>query len=148
MGLLPSSTSADADDGWRAALARRTFERREFLASLSRNGDHGVSGLGVPVVVAEQVVCALVVWARRSAPRWPDPVVERVRLIAEIYRVAHPQINQPGLFAGARLGIGRAWSVVLRSRLHYLLYNVDKNNRSFGTWEATAFLQYDFGGHR
>ncbi|HEY8924201.1 MAG TPA: caspase family protein, partial [Polyangia bacterium] len=54
----------------------------------------------------------------------------------------------PGFFAGLRLGIGRAWSAVLRTRLHYLLYNVDENNRSLGTWEATAFLQYDFGGHR
>jgi hypothetical protein len=54
----------------------------------------------------------------------------------------------PGFFAGTRVGIGRAWSAVLRTRLHYLLYNVDENNRSLGTWEATAFLQYDFGGHR
>ena len=54
----------------------------------------------------------------------------------------------PGFFAGLRVGIGRAWSLVLRSRLQYLLYNVDANNRSLGTWEATAFLQYDFGGHR
>ena len=57
-------------------------------------GRDGVSGLGVPVVVAEQVVCALVVWARRSAPRWPDPVVERVRLIAEIFGVALQRCRQ------------------------------------------------------
>ena len=51
------------------------------------------SGLGVPVVVAEQVVCALVIWSRRSR-RWSDPVVERVRLIAEIFGVALQRCRQ------------------------------------------------------
>jgi formate hydrogenlyase transcriptional activator len=46
------------------------------------------AGLAVPVVVAEQVVCALVIWARRSSRRWTVPVAERVRLIAEILGVA------------------------------------------------------------
>ena len=52
------------------------------------------SGLGVPVVVADQVVCALVIWGRRSARRWSDPVVERVRLIAEIFGVALQRCRQ------------------------------------------------------
>jgi hypothetical protein len=52
----------------------------------------------------------------------------------------------PGLFAGARVGITDAFSLILRGRLHYLLYNVDETNRSLGTWEASSFLQYDFGG--
>ena len=46
------------------------------------------------MVVAEQVVCALVIWARRSARRWSDPVVERVRLIAEIFGVALQRCRQ------------------------------------------------------
>jgi formate hydrogenlyase transcriptional activator len=52
------------------------------------------SGLGVPVVVAEQVVCALVIWARQSVHRWSDPVVERVRLVAEIFGVALQRCRQ------------------------------------------------------
>jgi formate hydrogenlyase transcriptional activator len=51
-------------------------------------------GLAVPVVVAEQVVCALVTCASRGARRWPDPVVERVRLLAEIFGVALQRCRQ------------------------------------------------------
>jgi transcriptional regulator with GAF, ATPase, and Fis domain len=46
------------------------------------------SGLGVPVLVCEQVVCALIVWTRRMNRPWPDTAVERIRLIAEILGVA------------------------------------------------------------
>lgn len=52
----------------------------------------------------------------------------------------------PGLVAGARVNVTDAWSLVLRGRLHYLLYNVDQANQSLGYWEASTFVQYDFGG--
>jgi len=52
----------------------------------------------------------------------------------------------PGLIAGVRVAVSDSWSVVLRGRLHYLLYNVDQANQSLGYWEAAVFLQYDFGG--
>jgi len=52
----------------------------------------------------------------------------------------------PGVIAGARVNVSESLSVVLRGRLHYLLYNVDETNRSLGYWEAATFLQYDFGG--
>ena len=52
------------------------------------------SGLGVPVVVAGQVVCALVIGSTRSPRPWSDPVVERVRLIAEIFGVALQRCRQ------------------------------------------------------
>jgi formate hydrogenlyase transcriptional activator len=45
----------------------------------------GWSGLGVPIEVGGQVICAVVVWSRRSPRRWSEPVVERIRLIAEIF---------------------------------------------------------------
>jgi formate hydrogenlyase transcriptional activator len=51
-------------------------------------------GLGVPVVVADQLVCALLVWTSRLAGEWPDVVVERVRLIAEIFGVALQRARQ------------------------------------------------------
>lgn len=52
----------------------------------------------------------------------------------------------PGLIAGARVDVSDSFGVVLRGRLHYLLYNVDQANQSLGYWEAAAFVQYDFGG--
>jgi hypothetical protein len=52
----------------------------------------------------------------------------------------------PGLAAGARIRLGDAWAVVVRGRLHYLLYNVDATNRSMGYWEVATFVQFDFGG--
>jgi transcriptional regulator with GAF, ATPase, and Fis domain len=69
-------------------LTRREVVPIPATAGAAGAARDSVSGLGVPVVVAEQVVCALVVWARRSGSRWPDPVVERVRLVAEIFGVA------------------------------------------------------------
>ena len=54
------------DEGWRAA---------------------GWSLLGVPGVVAGQVVCALVVWTRRPSQISEGRIVERVRVIAEILGV-------------------------------------------------------------
>jgi formate hydrogenlyase transcriptional activator len=45
-------------------------------------------GLGVPVEVAGCVICALAVWTRQAARPWRQPVVERVRLIAEIFGMA------------------------------------------------------------
>ncbi len=48
----------------------------------------GWSALGVPGVVAGQVVCALIVWTRRPLRIWPEAVVERVRWIAEIIAIA------------------------------------------------------------
>jgi GAF domain-containing protein len=44
--------------------------------------------LGVPVIIAGQLVCALMVWTRRAPHVWSDPVVERMGLIAEILGVA------------------------------------------------------------
>ena len=69
----------------------------EDAPDAGRDGVHPAddrAGLSVPVVVAEQVVCALVIWGRRSARRWSDPVVERVRLIAEIFGVALQRCRQ------------------------------------------------------
>jgi len=52
----------------------------------------------------------------------------------------------PGLFTGARLNLGDSWNLVVRGRLHYLLYNIDEANRSLGYWELATLASYDFGG--
>lgn len=49
----------------------------------------------------------------------------------------------PGAVFGLRYELARRWQVIGRSRLHYLLYNVDEN-RSLGFVELTAALGYDF----
>jgi len=49
----------------------------------------------------------------------------------------------PGLVAGLRYRITGGLSAVARTRLHYLLYNVDEN-RSLGYWELATALSYDF----
>jgi formate hydrogenlyase transcriptional activator len=47
----------------------------------------GWSVLGAPGLVAGQLVCALVVWTRRPSQISGDPIVERVRLVAELLGV-------------------------------------------------------------
>jgi hypothetical protein len=49
----------------------------------------------------------------------------------------------PGLVVGLRYRLWNDFSLLGRTRLHYLLYNID-GNRSLGYWELTAALAYDF----
>jgi hypothetical protein len=49
----------------------------------------------------------------------------------------------PGFVAGLRYRFPSGISGVARTRLHYLLYNVDEN-RSLGFWELSAALTYEF----
>jgi Caspase domain len=48
----------------------------------------------------------------------------------------------PGLVGGVNWHLSQSWAVVLRTRLHYLLYNVD-GNRSLGFWELATAVSYD-----
>jgi hypothetical protein len=48
----------------------------------------------------------------------------------------------PGIVGGATWHVTRDWGVVLRGRVHYLLYNVDEN-RSLGFWELATAVSYD-----
>ena len=48
----------------------------------------------------------------------------------------------PGIVGGASWHVTRDWGVVLRARVHYLLYNVDEN-RSLGFWELATAVSYD-----
>jgi uncharacterized caspase-like protein len=49
----------------------------------------------------------------------------------------------PGIVAGVMQHMTHDFSVVLRGRVHYLLYNVDEN-RSLGYWELATAVSYDF----
>jgi hypothetical protein len=48
----------------------------------------------------------------------------------------------PGVVGGVTWRIARNWGVLLRGRVHYLLYNVDEN-RSLGFWELATAVSYD-----
>jgi hypothetical protein len=48
----------------------------------------------------------------------------------------------PGIVGGVVWHVARNWGVVLRGRVHYLLYNVDEN-RSLGFWELATAVSYD-----
>jgi hypothetical protein len=49
----------------------------------------------------------------------------------------------PGLVAGLRYHLSDSFTLLGRSRVHYLLYNIDEN-RSLGYWELSAGIAYDF----
>jgi hypothetical protein len=49
----------------------------------------------------------------------------------------------PGMIAGLRYRFPSGISGVARTRVHYLLYNVDEN-RSLGYWELSGALTYEF----
>jgi hypothetical protein len=49
----------------------------------------------------------------------------------------------PGLVGSARYRVSRHFTMLGRSRLHYLLYNVDEN-RSLGYWDLTMGVAYEF----
>ena len=58
---------------------------------------------------------------------------------------AAPQSFQtftPGLVAGLRIRLNKNWSLGLRARLHYLLYNID-STRNFGYLELASTLDYE-----
>jgi hypothetical protein len=54
----------------------------------------------------------------------------------------HLATFSPGLVGGLSYRLGFGFSVSARSRVHYLLYNVDEN-RSLGYWELAGALIYD-----
>jgi hypothetical protein len=57
------------------------------------------------------------------------------------------QINltwSPGLVLGARLKLGRSWSLVARSRVHYVLLVALDEKRSLGYCELGGLISYAF----
>jgi hypothetical protein len=48
----------------------------------------------------------------------------------------------PGIVAGLKFRISRNWGIAARTRIHYLLYNVEQN-RSLGYWELATLLTYE-----
>ncbi len=52
------------------------------------------------------------------------------------------QTFTPGLVVGMRVRLSKNWSIGVRARLHYLLYNIDET-RNFGYLELASVLGYE-----
>ena len=159
-GLFPAATFMGLDVGL------RDFFRRDWVWGLDGAIGRASSQVALPsgAVFPYQfgevsIASSLVVEARPHGqqsvlPRWMVPFVGvRVAMLMmsrrfddQLFPDQFFATISPGLVAGLGFALGEHVSLVTRGRLHYLLYNVEQTNRSFGTWEASAFLQYDFGG--
>jgi uncharacterized caspase-like protein len=50
----------------------------------------------------------------------------------------------PGVVTGLRYDVGLGLSLTARARIHYLLYNIEQENRSLAYWELGTVLGYEF----
>ena len=99
----PNAEAAFGNGGWPPPSLVDRLVRGEVAPVLGVDGVGGWeparhsrdrSELGVPVVVGERVVCAVVFCAHRPSQGWPAPVVEWLRVIAEILGVALQRCRQ------------------------------------------------------
>ena len=99
----PNAEAAFGNGGWPPPSLVDRLVRGEAAPVLGVDGVGGWeparhsrdrSELGVPVVVGERVVCAVVFCAHRPSQGWPAPVVEWLRVIAEILGVALQRCRQ------------------------------------------------------
>ena len=163
---------------WVVDLGLRDFFRRDWVWGLdgavgAANGRVTVpSGLDFPYRFSEMSLATSlhVEWRSRERgltgasavwPRWVIPFLGvRMALLLmtrEFDDQAFPAqffaTVSPGLLGGFAFVLSDHLNLVLRSRLHYLLYNVDQSSRSLASqslayWEGALFVQYDFGGSR
>ena len=78
--------------GEAVAIARPEEAPPELEAARQRD-TRACSILGVPASLAEQVVCALVLESGRWSRRWPQPLIARLRLLAEILGAALQRVR-------------------------------------------------------
>jgi Caspase domain len=153
-GLFPAAGMIGLD------FALRDFFRRDWVwgFDVAAGGTH--AEVALPTVVLPYRFSELSIassllseWRRPAFGRLIPFIGARVALLVMSRKFDDQALPDqffatlsPGLTAGARFRLGDAWAVVLRGRLHYLLYNVDATNRSMGYFEVATFLQFDFGG--
>ena len=99
----PNAEAAFGNGGWPPPSLVDRLVRGEAAPVLGVDGvgaweparhSRDRSELGVPVMVGERVVCAVVFCAHRPSQGWPAPVVEWLRVIAEILGVALQRCRQ------------------------------------------------------
>lgn len=171
-GLFPAAGLLGLD------LGLRDFFRRDWVWGLdgavgAANGRVAVPpGLDFPYQFREMSLATSlhVEWrsherglygARTVWPRWVIPFLGvRMALLLmtrqfddQAFPAQFFATVSPGLLGGFAFVLSDHLNLVLRSRLHYLLYNVDQSSRSLASqslayWEGALFVQYDFGGSR
>lgn len=81
--------------------------------------------------------------------RWVPQLGARLALLGMSRTFQDPALPRqtfltltPGIVAGVRYRITPSWGIGVRTRVHYLLYNVDEN-RSLGYWELAGTVGYE-----
>jgi hypothetical protein len=134
-------------------LQARNFLRRDWvwgfdLAGGGANGVAPVGGAGVPFRFSElQLATTIAVeWPHGSLTPFVGGRLALLFMTREFQDQAFPSqyfsTASPGVVAGLKWRFAGDFALVLRSRVHYLLYNVDEN-RSLGFWELATAVSYD-----
>jgi hypothetical protein len=149
----PSGASLFPPTGMLAVdLSLRNFLRKDWVWGVdlaAGSTDGAVSSLGAPFRFSEMSLASslTVEWPTR----WVTPYVGgRLAMLLmgrrfdnELYPPQFFSTLSPGLVGGAAFHVTSHTSLVARGRLHYLLYNMDDQDRSLGYWELAAMVSYD-----
>ena len=136
-------------------LQLRDFLRRDWVWGVDgavggANGAVPLSSTGGAAAVQVQRAVVRVVARRRvAAPPLTPFVGGRLALLlmtrkfdGDAFPAQYFSTLSPGLVGGVTCTSSRSWGLVVRGRVHYLLYNVDEN-RSLGFWELQTAVSYD-----
>jgi hypothetical protein len=134
-------------------LQLRNFLRRDWVWGLdaaggSATGAVPLTGGSAPFKFSElSFASSLVVeWPHRTLTPFVGGRLALLLMTRRFDEDAFPaqyfSTVSPGVVGGVTWHLARDWGVVLRGRVHYLLYNVDEN-RSLGFWELATAVSYD-----
>jgi hypothetical protein len=145
--LFPAAGLVDVD------LELRNFFRRDWVWGLdfAGGGANGVVPLGssaAPFHFSElSAATSLVVeWPHRYVTPFVGGRLALLVMTRKFDDDAFPSqffsTLSPGVVGGGTYHLSHDFGIVLRGRVHYLLYNVDEN-RSLGYWELSTAVSYD-----
>lgn len=134
-------------------LQARNFLRRDWvwgfdLAGGGANGAVPLGGAAVPFRFSElQLATTIAVeWPHGSLTPFVGGRLALLFMTRRFEDDAFPaqyfSTASPGVVGGVTWRFTRDFGLVLRGRVHYLLYNVDEN-RSLGFWELATAVSYD-----
>jgi uncharacterized caspase-like protein len=131
----------------------RNFFRRDWVWGLDVAGGGANGAVTLPTTTAPfhfselSFATSLVVeWPHRSLTPFVGGRLAMLAMSRRFQDDAFPAqffaTASPGVVGGVNWHLSQSWALVLRARLHYLLYNVDEN-RSLGFWELATAVSYD-----
>ena len=129
------------------------FLRRDWIwgFDLALGGSRStlnLTGLNLPYRFSELTVgtSVLVEWPEGDFVPYLGARLAMVMMSRQFDDQVLPNQNfytfSPGIVLGLKYRISRNWGITARSRVHYLLYNIEQN-RSLGYWELAALLTYE-----